>query len=70
MPLYVWKCKGCQKEQEVLVMKVSDWDTQPEEPCCETPDRERIQGGGVGTAYGLNWTPTSYQDGKGGKGNW
>jgi predicted nucleic acid-binding Zn ribbon protein len=69
MAIYVWRCKTCGKDEEVI-RKPSDWDSQPDEPCCANPDRHRLPPTGVGTAYGINWTATSYRDGKGGKGNW
>jgi predicted nucleic acid-binding Zn ribbon protein len=69
MAIYVWGCKNCGKQAEVM-RNPSQMDVAPDEPCCENPDRERLLPTGTGAAFGKNWAPTSWKDGKGGKGSW
>ena len=39
--IYVWRCKNCKNEQAVE-RPVSDFDKEPEEPCCSNPRRVRV----------------------------
>lgn len=68
MPCYSWSCKTCGKIQDVE-RKMTEIDKQPDEDCCQSPDRERtLPKANIG--FGPDWTRTSWKDAKGNKGKW